>query len=62
MIDQRICTNPITMFRMKNKDGTWLFDEKECLRMIEVMLDRAKKIWSEELALERGKTRKGKQP
>ncbi|MDR0584544.1 MAG: hypothetical protein LBG57_09395 [Treponema sp.] len=62
MIDPRICANPITMFRMKNKDGTWLFDEQECLRMIEVMLDRAKKIWSEEQVLERGKTRKGKQP
>jgi hypothetical protein len=58
MIDPRICKNPIVMFRMKNKNGTWLFSEAECLRRIEVMLDRAKKIWLEELVLER----KGKQP
>jgi hypothetical protein len=57
MIDPRIGNNPVIMFRMKNKDGTWLFSEEECLRRIEVMLERAKKIWREELALER----KGKQ-
>ncbi|MDR1230718.1 MAG: hypothetical protein LBK61_04885 [Spirochaetaceae bacterium] len=58
MIDPRIGNNPVVMFRMKNKDGIWLFSEEECLRRIEVMLDRAKKIWREELVLER----KGKQP
>jgi hypothetical protein len=57
MIDPRICNNPVVMFRMKNRKGAWLFSEAEYLRMIEVMLERAKKIWREELALER----KGKQ-
>jgi hypothetical protein len=38
---------------MKNRDGTWLFSEAECLRRIEVILNRAKVIWLEELALER---------
>jgi hypothetical protein len=48
MIDPRICKNPVGMFRMKNGDGAWLFSEAECLRMIEVLLDRAKKIWDKE--------------
>jgi hypothetical protein len=46
------------MFRMKNEDGTWLFSEEECLRRIEVMLERAKKIWSEERLLERAENEK----
>jgi hypothetical protein len=60
MIDPRICKNPVAMFRMKNEDGTWLFSEEECLRRIEVMLERARKIWIEELFPEREKQRKGK--
>jgi hypothetical protein len=60
MIDPRIGNNPVVMFRMKNKDGTWLFSEEECQRRIEVMLERAKKIWAEERFLERKKQRKGK--
>jgi hypothetical protein len=55
MIDPRICKNPVGMIRMKNEDGTWLFSEAECLRRIEVILCRAKKIWLEELVLERKK-------
>jgi hypothetical protein len=58
MIDPRICNNPVVMFRMKNKKGSWLYSEAECLRMIELILDRAKKIWREELVFER----EGKQP
>jgi hypothetical protein len=39
--------NPVGMFRRKNQDGTFLFSEEECLRMIGVILDRAEKAWRE---------------
>jgi hypothetical protein len=47
MIDPRMYGNPVGMFRMKNKDGTFLFSEEECLRRIGVMLERAEKAWRE---------------
>ena len=48
MIDPRICRNPVVIFRIKNKGGSYLYSEQECLNWIEVMLERAKKLWSEE--------------
>ena len=48
MIDPRICRTPVVIFRIKNKAGGYLYSEQECLNWIEVMLDRAKKIWSQE--------------
>lgn len=47
--------NPVRMIRMKNPDGTWFFTEEECLRRIEVILERAKQVWRAELILEHKK-------
>ncbi|MDR1585911.1 MAG: hypothetical protein LBS57_00495 [Treponema sp.] len=59
MIDPRIGKNPVAMFRMKNEDGAYLFSEEECLRRIEVMLERARDIWIEEQVSERRIKRRG---
>jgi hypothetical protein len=48
MIDPRICGNPITLIRYKNKNGEYLYSREECLRLLEIYLDRAKKVWKEE--------------
>jgi hypothetical protein len=50
MTDPRIYTNPIPIIRHKRKDGTFLYSEEECLRLLEIFLDRAKKVWKEEAA------------
>jgi hypothetical protein len=61
MIDPRIRGNPVVMFRMRREDGAYLFSEAECQRRIEVMLERAKKIWSKEQFSERKKEQRGNQ-
>jgi hypothetical protein len=48
MIDRRISKNPVGLIRMKKKDGTFLFSEEECERWIEVIVDKAKRLWAEE--------------
>ncbi|MDR1175363.1 MAG: hypothetical protein LBK83_07845 [Treponema sp.] len=48
MIDPRVSKNPVGLIRMKKKDGAFLFSEKECERWIELIVERTKKLWSEE--------------
>ena len=43
-IDTRICKNPIYIIRMKNNDGDFLYTEEECLKLLSVFFDRAKKL------------------
>jgi hypothetical protein len=49
MIDPRICKNPVILIRMRKNDGAYLYSGEECLRLVEIYLNRAKKIWSEEM-------------
>jgi hypothetical protein len=39
---------------MRGKDGSFLYSERECLNLIELILDRARNLWSEEASRERG--------
>jgi hypothetical protein len=48
MIDPGISRNPVGLIRMRNKNGTFIFSEDECERWIELILDRAKKMWIKE--------------
>jgi hypothetical protein len=48
MTDPRIYTNPIPLIRYKGKNGSYLYSEKECLSLLEIFIDRAKKVWKEE--------------
>ena len=57
MIDPRICKNPVLIIRYRNKDGGYLYSEEECLRLLEIYLDRAKKIWEEEAGPARARKR-----
>jgi hypothetical protein len=58
MIDPRICKDPITLIRFQKKDGSFLYTGEECLRLLEVYLDRAKTVWIEEKIEERERPRK----
>jgi hypothetical protein len=46
VIDPEISSNPIGLIRMKKKDGTFLFNEAECERWIELILEKAKEVWA----------------
>jgi hypothetical protein len=48
MIDPRICKNPVVIIRYRNKNGGYLYSEEECLRLLEIYVNRARKIWEEE--------------
>jgi hypothetical protein len=48
MTDPRIYTNPVPLIRYKGKNGSYLYSEDECRRLLEIFLDRAKKVWEEE--------------
>jgi hypothetical protein len=55
VIDPRICQDPVALFRRKNKDGSWFLTDQECYNWVEVILDRAKRVWVEELDSEQKK-------
>jgi hypothetical protein len=57
MIDPRISTNPVAIIRYRNKKGEFLYSEEECLRLLEIYLDRAKKLWKEETETARARKR-----
>jgi hypothetical protein len=48
MLDPRISSNPVAIIRYRNKTGGYLYSEEECSRLLEIYLDRAKKLWQEE--------------
>jgi hypothetical protein len=48
MLDRRICKNPIPHIRWQTKRGEFLYSEEECLRLLGVYLDRAKRVWQRE--------------
>jgi hypothetical protein len=58
MIDPRVCRNPIALIRYRDKNGGYLYSEEECSRLLEVYLDRAKKLWKEEAETARAQKRK----
>jgi hypothetical protein len=43
VIDRKIGIDSVNLIRMRNKDGSFLFSGEECLRYIEVLMDRSKK-------------------
>jgi hypothetical protein len=48
MMDPPIGKNPVAIIRYRNKDGEFLYSREECERLLELYLDRAKKLWEEE--------------
>jgi hypothetical protein len=40
MITPNICKESVGLIRIKKKDGSFLFDDAECERLLEVYIDR----------------------